>query len=193
ATRTASRTTEAVGWIEKAAPVAAPVAPLRVVAAVPQIERGASPAWGALAFEPSGKLLVRTVAGVVRVDPATGEETATDDVKAWSGGVVAPDGAARWVDAYDPCDGRALIAAFSAANETRDVALPIAPPLAKCTGARTSAAAIPVAWGPRGLEAIVAGEPVAIAPDLSRALPSFVPTDAPFTLGAPRSPGGKAL
>ena len=61
--------TEAQGWIEKAAPVVPAPASLRVINAVPQIERAASPAWSALAFEPGGKLLVRTVSGVVRVDP----------------------------------------------------------------------------------------------------------------------------
>jgi hypothetical protein len=101
------------------------------------------------------------------------------------------------MDSYDACDGLALHATFGAGEgaQVRDVALPVPPsPGAKCEhpGARGEPApTLPVAWGPRGLEAIVAGEPVLIAPDLSRATPSLAPLDQPVTLGAPRSPSGK--
>jgi hypothetical protein len=197
ATRTAPRATDAQGWITTAAPLVATPGSLRVINAVPQIERSASPAWSALAFEPSGKLLVRTVSGVARVDPATGDEAAADDVKGWPSAVTSPDGAVRWLDAYDPCDGRALVGALSGGSESRDVPLPVAPPLSKClpgrAGARSSATMLPVAWGPRGLEAIVAGEPIVVQTDLSRAAPSFGLLDQPAAMGGPRAPGGRVL
>jgi hypothetical protein len=193
ATRTGARVTDATGWIEKAAPVVPTPSSLRVINAVPQIERAASPAWSALAFEPGGKLLVRTVGGVVRVDPATGDEGPADGVAPWPSAVTSPDGALRWLDAYDSCDGRALLAAFGAAQETREIRVPVAPPLGKCTGARTSATTLPIAWGPHGLEAVIAGEPVVIQSDLSRAAPSFGLLEQPVVLGGPRSPSGKVL
>ncbi|HEY2513266.1 MAG TPA: hypothetical protein VGI39_20500, partial [Polyangiaceae bacterium] len=52
ATRTASRTTDAQGWIASAAPTSSAPTVLRALGAVPQIERTRAPAWGALAFEP---------------------------------------------------------------------------------------------------------------------------------------------
>jgi len=199
ATRTAARTNDATTWITQAAPVAM-ATQVRALAAVPQIERGRAPSWAALAFEASGKLLVRTLAGVVRVDPMAGDEAAAEDVPAWRTGVVSPDGASRWIEAYDPCDAFALHATFAPAGadgEARDVVLPIAPPLGtKCaaTGAHGEpAAALPIAWGARGLEAIVAGEPLLFAPDLSRATLAVASLDQPVTAGAPRSPNGKVL
>src|SRR5262249_2074426 len=83
ATKTAARTTEAQGWITTAVPIINASDSPRQIAAVPAFERTKTPAYGALAFEPSGKLLVRTTAGVVRVDPTTGDETDASDVKAW--------------------------------------------------------------------------------------------------------------
>ena len=199
ATRTSTRTTDAQGWITQAAPLHAAPSVLRALGAVPHIERGRAPSWGALAFEPSGKLLVHTVAGVVRADPVQGDEGAADDVQPWRSGVVSPEGAYRWVEAYDACDAISLHATFApnAGGDVRDVALPIAPPLgAKCdhAGARGEpATTLPIAWGPRGLEAIVAGEPLLFSPDFARATPSVAPLDQPVTLGAPRSPNGKVV
>ncbi|HEY2516789.1 MAG TPA: hypothetical protein VGI39_38225, partial [Polyangiaceae bacterium] len=141
--------------------------------------------------------LVRTVAGVVRVDPAQGDEAAAEDVQAWRAPVVSPDGSTRWTDSYDACDGVALHATFSVNGGAgvRDLSVPVPPPPgAHCEhlGARGEpATTLPLAWGPRGLEAIVGGEPLLFAPDLSRALPAVAPLDQPVTLGAPRSPGGK--
>ncbi len=67
------------------------------------------------------------------------------------------------------------------------------PPLAgRCSGSRGAPARVlPVAWGPRGLEAIVEGEPLLIAPDLSGAsvLSGFL--GQPPSRGAPRSPDGQ--
>jgi hypothetical protein len=199
ATHTASRTADAQGWIAGVAPLTPPPSVLRALGAVPQIERTRAPSWGALAFEPSGKLLVKTVAGVVRADPVQGDEVPADDVQAWRWAVVSPDGSRRWTDSYDACDGVALHATFAAnaGAQVTDVSLPVAPPPgSRCAhpGERGDPApTLPIAWGPRGLEAIVAGEPLLIAPDLSRATPSVASLEQPFTLGAPRSPGGKVI
>jgi hypothetical protein len=142
-------------------------------------------------------LLVRTAMGVVRVDPELGDESDAEGVGAWSSAVTSPDGTMRWIEAYDPCDAFALRATFAPTGEEgdmRDLALPVPPTLAsKCAKKGEPASAVAVAWGPRGLEAIVAGEPVLVAADLSRAspLPGFL--DQPVQLGAPRSPNGKVL
>jgi hypothetical protein len=167
---------------------------VRAVAAVPRQQRGHEPAWGALAFEASGKLLVHTPAGVVRVDPEAGDETAATGVD-WKASVASPDGSLAWIEAYDPCDGLSLRASFAPASgdDLREVALPVRPPLSgRCVGSRgAQARVVPIAWGPAGLEALVEGEPVLVSPDLGRAslLASFLDTTPAF--GSPRSPDGK--
>jgi hypothetical protein len=196
ATRTPARIAEAQGWIEKIAPPVLAVS-LRAVLAVPQSERARPPAWGALAFEPSGKLLVRTPAGIVRVDPLLGDETEASGMSSWRSEVLSPDGARRFLDSYDPCDGFALRAtvASMAGNDARDIALPIAPKIgARCEGVRGIAVqSFPLSWGPLGLEAITLGFPVLISPDLTRAVPLERPLDLPTSPGAPRSPDGQTL
>ncbi len=198
ATRTAPRTADAQGWVIQSAPVLAVPSILRALGAVPQIDRGRAPAWGSLAFDAngSGKLLVRTVAGVVRADPVQGDEVAADGVASWRSTIVSPDGAYRWTESYDACDGLALHATFApnAGGELRDVALPVPPPLGgRCErpGAHGDPApTLPVAWGPRGLEAIVAGEPLLIS-DMMRATPAVASLGQAVTFGAPRSPNGR--
>jgi hypothetical protein len=195
ASRTPTRVTEARGWIAQAAPVAT-ARSVRAVAAVPLLGRGHEPSWGALAFEPGGKLLVRTRAGVARVEPEAGDESSADGVTAWRPGVSSPDGSARWIESYDACDGVALRATFEAGDDIRDVGLPVAPPLGvRCAGSRGAPAKqLPVAWGPSGLEAIVDGVPVLVAPDLAHAsmLATFL-GGAATAQGSPRSPDGKTL
>jgi hypothetical protein len=194
AASTASRAREAQGWIEKVAPVSK-TKTVRAFAAVPIAASGREPTWGPLAFEASGKLLVRTKAGVVRVDPDLGDEAAATDVGEWKATVTSADGGVRWIETYDPCDGLPLRAAFEPASgdDLKEVALPVAAPIGgKCAGSRGAAArAVPVAWGPGGLEAIVEGEPVLVAGDLSRASALAAFLDQPVALGAPRSPDGK--
>jgi hypothetical protein len=195
ASRTAARMTEARGWIEQIAPLVA-ARGLRAVSAVPQSGKGHEPAWGALTFEPSGKLLVRTRAGVVRVDADAGDESSADDVTAWPAAVTSPDGALRWIETYDACDGVALHATFAGGDDVHDVALPVAPSLGdRCSGSRGAPArALAVAWGPGGLEAIVEGQPLLVTPDASRAsLLAALPDSSPAARGAPRSPDGKVL
>jgi hypothetical protein len=196
AMHTAPRTTEALGWIAPLAPTAT-AHQVRSIAAVPLVAKGREPSWGPLAFEASGKLQVRTAAGVVRVDPDAGDEASADGVASWPSGVVSPDGSMRWIETYDPCDGVALRASFapSTGDDLDDVALPVAPPLGnRCSGSRGAPArALPIAWGPRGLEAIVEGEPLLVATDLTRASLLAAPLDSPALLGSPRSPDGKSL
>jgi len=196
ASRTASRASEAQGWIAQLAPAAA-ARSLRAVAAVPVQARGHEPAWGPLAFEPTGKLLVRTRAGVVRVDPDAGDEAAADGVADWKQAVTSADGASRWIEAYDPCDGLPLHATFATGGgeDLVDVALPVPAPLGgRCAGSRGAPARVlPLSWGPAGVEAIVEGEPVLISADLTRASPLAALLGQPFSPGSPRSPDGATL
>jgi hypothetical protein len=194
--RTGSRASEAQRWIAQIAPVSS-ARSLRAVAAVPLAGTGHEPAWGALAFESSGKLLVRTRAGVVRVDPDAGDEASASAAADWKVAVTSPDGAMRWIETYDPCDGLALHATFapSSGDDVRDVALPVAPPLGdRCVGSRGAPArTLPIAWGPGGIEAVIEGEPVLVSPDLARASPLAASIGQPYTPGAPRSPDGGRL
>jgi hypothetical protein len=196
AARTGSRAAEAERWIAQLAPVAAARA-LRAVAAVPVPASGHAPSWGALAFEPSGKLLVRTRAGVVRIDPDGGDETSADGIADWKTALLSPDGATRWIETYDPCDGLPVHATFASTNgdDLRDVPLPVAPPLGdRCMGSHGAQAhVLPVAWGPGGIEAIVEGEPVLISSDLARASGLATSLGQPVSAGAPRSPDGKVI
>lgn len=192
--RTPARVTEARGWVTQVAP-AATARSVHAVAAVPLLGRGHEPSWGALAFEPTGKLLVRTRAGVVRVDPEASDEAAADGVAPWKSAVTSPDGAARWIEAYDACDGVALRATFETGDDVKDVGLPVAPPLGvRCAGSRGAPArALAVAWGPGGLEAVVDGAPVLVAADLARASTLATLTGGAGVQGSPRSPDGKTV
>jgi hypothetical protein len=164
ATKTPAKSVE----LQKALAEVAPVLKATTVKtlAAPVDRPGESqPEWGPLAFEASGKLLVRKGTTVVRVDPATGDAEPSD-VPAWKTDVVSPDGKSRWIEAYHACDGIALRATFAPTgvgdNDMAEVVLPVVPRMGKpCSGARGEpAAAIPIAWGPRGLSALVAGQPV---------------------------------
>ena len=190
-----ARVAEAEKWIVQGAPVANALA-LRAVSAVPIVTGGRDLAWGSLAFEPSGKLLVRTRAGLVRVDPDAGDEAAADGVADWKPAVTSPDGAMRWIETYDPCDGLSLRAALAPTNvdELHEVALPVAPLGERCVGSRGArATTLPIAWGTRGIEAIVEGESVVISPDLAHASLHGMSFDQPPALGGPRSPDGNVL
>jgi len=190
--RNPARMADAKKWIAPLAPTAA-ARMLRSIAAVPVAPRPREVAWGALAFEPSGRLLVRTRAGVVRVDPDQGDESSAG-VADWPAAVTSQDGAVRWIEAYDPCDGLPLRATFELASgsDVRDVALPVpAPPWNRCAGSRGAPArAVPVAWGPRGLEALVESQLVLVSNDLSQASPLASFIGQAGSPGSPRSPDG---
>jgi hypothetical protein len=162
---------------------------------VPLAASGHELSWGALAFEPDGKLLVRTRAGSVRVDPDTGDETAAGGAADWKAGITSPDGSMRWIEAYDPCDGVAVHATFASGDDMRDVAIPVLPPLGdRCGGSRGAPArAVPLAWTAAGLEAIVDSELVLVSPDLTRASTLAALVDQPGVRGSPVSPDGKTI
>ena len=198
-THTPQRAADADAAIAAAAPTVNQ-ATLRAVSAIPQIHRTKGPAWGALAFDDANKLLVRTLAGVVRVDPAQGDESAATDVATWPNDVVSPDGTLRFLEAYSPCSYslHATIAPVGAAElslDVKDVPLPIESPLGvACSGAKGNpVSAIPVSWGPSGLEAIVAREPIVFAADWkgASAIAQFASQPSPH--GSPRSPDGKSI
>ena len=195
AARTPSRLAEAQRWIAQLSPPAS-ARLLRAVAGVPESPHGRAPSWGALAFEPTGKLLVRTRAGVIRVDPDLGDEAASGGAD-WETRVTSPDGAFHWIEAYDPCDGSPLRATFELASgsDDRDVPLPVPPPLAgRCAGSRGAPAKVqPIAWGQGGLEAIVGGTLIVVSSDLSHASLLAGWLDAPSNPGAPRSPDSKTV
>ncbi|HEY4013103.1 MAG TPA: hypothetical protein VGM06_07180 [Polyangiaceae bacterium] len=196
ATHTPARATEGRRWIAQDVDVVN-IHALRAIAAVPLSSASREPAWGSLAFEPSGRLLVRTRAGLVRVDPEAGDEVQASGVADWRAAVTSPDGALRWTDTYDPCTVPGLHAAFActAGDCTRDVAIPVAPPLGgRCVGGRgASVHVLPIAWGPAGIEAVVENEIVWVSPDLTHTSPSPDTLGQPYSPGSPRSPGGAAL
>ncbi|MDB4933895.1 MAG: hypothetical protein JWP87_867 [Labilithrix sp.] len=199
ATKTAARTTEIAKLLGDVAPFVQAKSS-RVVAITLTTARSPHPEWGSLAFEPSGSLLVRGPAGlehrVLRVDAETG--TSVDgELPAWPTQVLSPDGKSRWLEAYHACEGVALRATFAPTggdSEMRDVLLPVAPPLgSRCAGGRGEAATtIPIAWGPRGLEALVAGQPLLVRPEASSATVMASPLGEMPPFGSPRSPGGRA-
>ncbi len=193
ATKTAAKTTELARLVGEAAPVA-PAKNVRLLTMPVDAPRDGQPEWGPLAFEPSGKLLVRNRKAVVRVDPESGESEPTD-LPAWRDDVVSPDGASRWIEAYHACEGVAFRATFAptGAGEMQEVVLPIAPRLGRsCTGGRGEIApATPIAWSTQGLEALVAGQLVLVKPDAASTLAGF--TDMAPPPGSPRAQGGKAF
>lgn len=194
ATRTTAKTTELQKLLGEVAPVIEARAGRAIGAAADAPHE--QPEWGPLAFEPTGKLLVRHGKNVVRVDPDTGDEQATD-IPPWKDEVVSPDGKSRWIEAYHACEGVSLRATFApvADGDMSDVLLPIAPRLGKtCNGGRGEPAqTVPIAWGSRGLEAIVAGQPVLIKNDLSQATPLAGFLDEVPPAGSPRAHGAKTL
>lgn len=194
ATKTAGKTAD----LQRMLGEVAPVTELRDVRVIGSVADAAHdpPEWGPLAFEPTGKLLVRHGRSVVRVDPETGDEQPTD-VPPWKDEVVSPDGKSRWIEAYHACEGVSLRATFApvADGDMSDVLLPIAPRLGKaCSGGRGEPAqTVPISWGARGLEALVAGQPVLFKNDLSlaAALPALLDEVPPP--GSPRAHGAKAF
>ncbi len=195
----ASRSPEKLRQAEKALEgLAQEVAPrgVLVASAVPLISRALAPGWGPLAFTASGELDILTRAGVLRFDPIT-ESERESAVAPWKPGVLSPDGAHRFLEVFDACKGVALHATFAPTgdSDSKDLLVPVSPPLGRvCKTSRGELAeVVPVAWGPRGLEALVQGEPVLFSPDLARVTPEVSFLDQPVNVGSPRSPGGRSL
>jgi len=192
----ASRTPKRIAEAEQLLALAAPEqrASVRAIGAAPDVLSG--PAWSPLAFDASGKLLVLGKQGVVRVDPQTGDESEATDVSPWKLPVVSPDGKSRLLEVYDACDGVALRGTFApmGAGDARDFVLPVAPPLAaRCSRKGEPMPVTPIAWGPRGLELLAAGEPVLVPTGGSVGELGPRVVAGPYQLGAPRSPQGKLL
>lgn len=196
ATKTTARSTEIAKLLGDVAPLVQAKS-TRVVGITLPASRAAHPEWGSLAFEPSGKLLVRGPSAVSRVDPETGDAVDAE-LPAWPTQVLSPDGKSRWLEAYHACEGVALRATFAPTDgesEMRDVLLPIAPPLgSRCANGRGEAATtIPIAWGPRGLEVLVAGVPLLVKPEVSSASVMASPLGEMPPFGSPRSAGARAM
>jgi hypothetical protein len=207
ATHTPPRATEAAAWLASIAP-ASQATLVRAIGAVPRLGPEAA-SWGALRFEPSGQVLVRTLAGVVRVDPLHGDETDAAGVLAWGTSVVSPDGKTKLEGVLVPCHGIALEASIVAVEgaavdggDATAIPLPVVSPLPKCappcrtrcaSGLREPVPAIPIAWGPGGLELVAAGEPVVVPAGSAQSSPLFQLLGQPVTPGAPRSPDGATL
>ncbi len=195
ATKTAKQTTEINSLLAQVAPTV-DAKSVRTLNATFDAPRGHHPEWGSLAFDTNGKLLVRHGTKVAQLDPDRGEEETTE-VLPWPSQVVSPDGKSRWLEAYHACEGVALRATFAPMGDgdMHDVLLPIAPRLGKtCTGGRGEAArVIPIAWSQRGLEAIVANQPVLITLGSSSAIPLANLTNEQPPQGSPRSPGGRSV
>lgn len=189
AAKSATKTKELEKMISQVAPVIEAKS-VRMLSVPVDVPRDGHPEWSPLAFEHSGKLLVRRGKGVMRIDPETGDGEPADMV-AWKDEVLSPDGKNRWIEAYHACEGVALRATFAptADGEMVDVVLPVPPRLGKaCSGGRGEAAsAVPIAWGPRGLEAIVAGQPLLIGTDPPRAIALSEFTDETPPPGSARS------
>ncbi len=175
----------------------------KVVASTPS--KGA-PAWGALAFEKSGTLLVRTATGVVRIDPATLEDSEATDVTSWPWEVTLPGIDARLAAVVDACDAPYLGARISGHDVPTGsvlLPLPIIPPLSpnRC-GAGASFGAVPVAWSDAGLYTLVAREPVFVPSSITSASGARATGTYPASAsrvpgawvpGSPRSPNGGFL
>jgi hypothetical protein len=201
ATRTSARAAEAAGWLASLAPTVQATS-MRAIGAVPRVGP-AGTSWGALRFEPSGALLVRTLAGVVRVDPLHGDETDAPGVLAWGTKVASPDGKLRLSEVVSRCASLAVEARLEASDkgpveggaDATVIPLPIPGPIApRCgPGEREPVPVTPVAWGPAGLELIVAGAPVLIVPGATKGATLLQPMSQPVIPGAPRSPDGAVL
>jgi hypothetical protein len=193
-TTTKQRRAELEKALLKAAPTRVPSV-TKVFSTVPDLDASGAPAWGALTFTPGGDLLVRTKNGLAMVNVQTGTEGAAQGIPSWPAEVTNLDGTARWSALYDPCDGIALHARM---GDRVELPVPIAPPLpSRCFPGAPAVRidGVPVAWGAAGLEAWMAGEPMASTPDLTQVKPlAEVGTlGQPVHAGSPRSPDGQSI
>lgn len=188
---------EVAPLLEKVAPFSQAKAARTLAFSLPAA-KSPHPAWGVLAFEPSGKLLVRGDSKVTRVDPSSYADEEATGVAPWPLQVIAPNQKSRWLEAYHACEGvayRATFVSMAGDADLRDVLLPVVPPLGlKCTGSRGEpAVSLPLAWSSRGLEAMINGQAILLQPDTSQATLLATLLDEPPSLGSARSPNGKVM
>jgi hypothetical protein len=168
---------------------------LRATAAAPSPELG--PAFGPIAFNTSGDVLVRTKGRVIRVDRTSFDEAPIDAALRWPVRLAAPFDAPVWTLAgiEERCDAPTLVARFEVGGEPTEVPLPIPTPL-RCAGA----AHVPADFlgaSPEGELIAVRGEILAVPreapprPALAEGLGLAPGAVAP--LGAPRSPNGAVI
>ena len=206
----AMKTTKTRADIDKAIRAAAPsiAGVSKELRQVPSTPSRGAPAWGALAFEKGGTLLVRTLAGVARIDPLTLDDGDAPDVASWNWEVAYPSKDARLGAVVDACEAPYLVAKISGHDVPTGATLvpvPLLPALtaSRCDGGRGAASlTTPVAWGGSGLYLLVDHEPVIVpaeftTPSGARAT-GTIPApagkvDGEFVLGAPRSPSGSWL
>jgi hypothetical protein len=211
ATLTKSRRAELEKAILKAAPSRVPGA-TRVFATAPDLDPNGAPGWGPLTFTPGGDLLVRTKSGLAMVNVQTGSEGLAQGIPTWPSAVTNAESTARWLGVYDGCDGTSLRIRLGSPNDApfavapqgapspgaRDLPVPVAPPIpSRCVPGAPAVRfdAVPVAWGGAGLEAWMAGEPVAVSADLTSARPlgELGSLGQPVHAGSPRSPDGRSI
>ncbi len=177
---------------------------VRELRAVPSTPSKGAPAWGALAFDKSGNLLVRTAIGVSQFGfPALEEQDS--DVPSWSWEVALPGKDARLGAVVDACEAPYLAARVSGHDVptgSQLLPLPILPTFeaSRCAEGRSPLFPLtPIAWGAQGLFAIVAGQPVLVPADVVGAgggrafglLPApALKVDGAWVAGSPRSPAG---
>ncbi len=168
---------------------------VRATAAAPDVQP--SPAFGAIAFNNGGDLLVRTREHVIRVDRTSWEETPIDAALKWPTRLAFPVEAPAWtlVSVEERCDAPTLVARFAIGSETSDVPLPILTP-AHCV----PSARVPVEMlgtSAQGALLSVRGDLVAVPRETQpRALLAEALAQASGTaveLGAARSPDGAVV
>jgi hypothetical protein len=158
----------------------------------------AKASWGGLSFDTSGALLIRTASSVLRFDARTrvalpdGPEGPTAP---WPLEVASPDGTMTLQSVYDPCDGGPLRLTMRTTRGMLDQAMPVDP----MPGNACSKGSLPPmarwrasAWTKAGLELLVEGIPVTVAPDGKRIKAARLPAQ-PGTRAGARSPDGTTL
>lgn len=189
-TATAIRDAEKV--LTKLAPIAK-ADRASVVEGVTLPTRSKAVEWGALSFLTPNTFVVRGESEATEVDGRSGKVIGPSPEN-WGPRVVSMDGAFRFVEVYDPCDGGPFHATFAPERDgdPRDVILPIRSLFRPCKRGEGKATVIPMAWTTKGLSAVIAGAPLRISngdPGAVVAIDLFDALDSPR--GAPRSADGK--
>jgi hypothetical protein len=201
ATKTPARSTELASLLAQVAPSVDATVVTFVAITLPASPapdaRFRAPEWGALSFEPSGKLLVRGPSAVSRWDPETGE-ISDAQVPLWPVQVLSPDGKRRLLEAFSTCEGLSYRTSLASTTEASsvDVVLPVAVPLGleRCvTGRAVAGPLVPLAWSEKGLEVMLGGQMLLVKPDVLEAVQMATPLFVMPPFGSPRSAGGRAM